>query len=347
LDFAEIFFTDRAGQCNSRESAGEIFASEAGVSSKNRYKSLMRIFREAESGTEGLDAAAVEELPRISANLSGVKAIVAIGSARGGVGKSALTVNVAATLALAGRKVGIVDCDLNSPTIAAMFGMKSPRRSLLVDWTEPAAGPLGLRIAASNFIVDGEPPPPNFAGIDAEPQSPSRNGIGAGEVAYLATLRRLMGQTRFGTLDLLLLDLAPGLEQLYRLLSLVQRASVVLVSQPSELAARAVKSAVEFAAQRSAAIVGLVENMAGFNCDGCHSVRPLLPSGGLASVAREARLPLLERLPFDPRFAETCDRGLLFVREYAETPLAKQLTALAHAIDRVIAEPHVNGTALA
>jgi ATP-binding protein involved in chromosome partitioning len=305
----------------------------------------MRIFREAESGSDGLNAAIVEELSRVSVNLAGVKTIVAIGSARGGVGKSAIIVNVAATLALAGRKVGIVDCDLNSPTIAAMLGMKPARRSLSADWMEPTAGPLGLRIAASNFITDGEPPPANFAGIDAEPQSASLNGNGTGEVAYLATLRRLMGQTRFGALDLLLLDLAPGLEQLYRLVSLVPRASVVLVSQPSELAARAVKCAIELAAQRSAGIVGLVENMAGFNCDGCHSVRPLLPSGGLATVAREAGLPLLERLPFDPRFAETCDRGVLFIREYPETPLAKRLSELARAIDQAVAERHANGSA--
>jgi MinD superfamily P-loop ATPase len=77
--------------------------------------------------------------------------------------------------------------------------------------------------------------------------------------------------------------------------------------------------------------------MAGFNCDGCHSVRPLAPQGSVASLARETGVPMLERLPFDSRLAETSDRGVLFVREYADTPLAKQIVALAHSIDRAIA----------
>jgi ATP-binding protein involved in chromosome partitioning len=83
----------------------------------------------------------------------------------------------------------------------------------------------------------------------------------------------------------------------------------------------------------STRVIGLVENMVGFNCDGCHSVRPLMPHGDLAAVANAAGIPVLGRLPFDPRLAECCDRGLIYVREYADTPLARQLTAVAQALD--------------
>ena len=92
-------------------------------------------------------------------NLAGVKSVVAVASAKGGVGKSALTANLAAVLALAGRKVAILDADLNSPSVVGMLGMKVPRRFHSIGGIEPGAGPLGLRIAASNLIPDGDAPP--------------------------------------------------------------------------------------------------------------------------------------------------------------------------------------------
>lgn len=278
----------------------------------------------------------MEEMSRLRVNLAGVKSIMALASARGGAGKSALAVNIAAVLAQTGRKVGIVDADLNSPSVLAMLGMKPARRVLMAgEGMEPGAGPLGLRVAASNLIPDGEPPPVSF--VDMEDPAVNLNGAGPAEVGYLATLRRLLGQTRFGALDLLLVDLAPGIEALYRWAQVVPRAHALLVTLTSANSARATRGAIEMAADEGIPLIGMVENMAGFNCDGCHSVRPLAPQGAIASLARESRVPVLERLPFDPRLAETSDRGVLFVREYGDTPLAKQIVALANSIDRAVA----------
>ncbi|MGH7934595.1 MAG: P-loop NTPase [Candidatus Binataceae bacterium] len=302
----------------------------------------MKIFSEVET-----DAAAglriAEELSRIRANLSGAKAIVAIASAKGGVGKSALTANLAAAFALAGRKVGVIDADLNSPGIIMMLGMKPPLKNLLAsEWLEPGAGPLGLRVASSNLLADGDPPPISFLEDDAATiPTAASNGRGPVELDYAATLRRLLGQTRFGALDLLLIDLAPGLDPLHRIAKLVPLSGVILVSQPSELAVRALGKAIELATHAHIPITGVVENMVGFNCEGCHSVRPLTPQGDLASLAREKGVPILARLPFDSRFAEACDHGVLFVREYNETPLGKQLIALAHAVDAALDAHHL------
>jgi ATP-binding protein involved in chromosome partitioning len=287
----------------------------------------MKVFSEA---VNSLDQNAIEANSRLRANLAGVRSIVAFGSARGGVGKSALAVNIAASLALARRKVGLVDGDLNSPTVLSMLGMKPPRR-MLADTIEPGAGPLGLRIAASNLLPDIEPPPISFLEPDLQPAELA-NGHATGEPGYLATLRRLLGQTRFGALDTLLIDLAPGVENIHRIAAVLPRTALVLVSQSSELAARAARSALTAVGLNSTAVLGIVENMAGFNCDGCHTVRPLVPQGGLGTMAREVGVPIIERLPFDPRLAETCDRGVLFIREYPDTPLAKQIAAIANTI---------------
>jgi ATP-binding protein involved in chromosome partitioning len=287
---------------------------------------------------EAVNSSLREEERQACANLAAVRAIVAWGSARGGVGKSALLVNMAAALALAGRKIGIVDADLNSPSIAAMLGVRFGRRAFVSDEIEPTAGPLGLRIVSSEVLPDGEPSV-SFSELDDSTTVP-QNGAGPCEFGYLATMRRLLSRSRFGPLDLVLVDLAPGIEQISRLFKIVPQAKLLLASHPSELSARAIRQAVGITSQHPDAVIGVVENMAGFNCDGCHRVRPLLPYGSVAARAREAGASLLERLPFDPRFAETCDRGVIFVREYPQTPLAKQIAALAQIVMDKAVEAH-------
>jgi ATP-binding protein involved in chromosome partitioning len=292
----------------------------------------MRIFREVGTDADSTGAQPAEEIAQLRANLAGVKSIIAVASAKGGTGKSSIVVNLAAALALEGRKVAILDADLNSPSIVAMLGMKVPRRFHSMDGIEPGAGPLGLRIAASNLIPGGEPPPMSFLEDEAAPPV-SSNGHGPLELSYSATLRRLLTQTRFGTLDLLLIDLASGIDQLFRIARIAPLSGTILVTQPSEISVRATRAALEMASLTSTIVMGLIENMVGFNCDGCHSVRPLMPHGDLAAVAAAAGIAVLGRLPFDPRLAECSDRGVIFVREYADTPLARQLTAMARALD--------------
>src|SRR5271168_4038184 len=116
----------------------------------------MRIFSDIDNDGSP-DPAGVRN--RIRANLSGVGATLALASARGGVGKSMLAVNVAAALAMKGRKVVIVDADLNSPSVAAMLGIKPQRRLPMIEGIEPTAGPHGLRIVSSDQLPGGEAPP--------------------------------------------------------------------------------------------------------------------------------------------------------------------------------------------
>lgn len=292
----------------------------------------MRIFREIGIDADATGAQPAEEISLLRTNLAGVKSVIAIASSKGGVGKSTLTVNLAAVLALAGRKVAILDADLNSPSIVAMLGMKVPRRFHSQGGIEPGAGPLGLRVAASNLLPDGEAAPVSFLDDEAAPAE-STNGHRPVELGYAATLRRLLTQTRFGTIDLLLIDLGPGIEQLFRIAQVAPLSGALIVTQPSQISVNASRAALEMSSLCSTPVIGVVENMVGFNCDGCHAVRPLMPHGDLTALANAMGVPVLARLPFDPRLAECCDRGVIFVREYADSPLARQLTALAQSID--------------
>jgi ATP-binding protein involved in chromosome partitioning len=295
----------------------------------------MRVFTDGENRT-GVELTSADDAgSQVRANLAAVRAVVALGSARGGVGKSAIAVNLAALLAQSGRKVGIIDADFNSPSVLPMLGVKPPRRPALTEWIEPVAGPLGLRVVSIDLIPDFELPPVSFLDVDDQP-NPQLNGRKVVEVGYTKTLRQLFEQSRVGALDLLLVDLAPGIEAVGRLNRILPHAGLVIVTNSAELSARAAHALGEFATANGMSVIGLIENMAGFSCDGCRSVRPLLPQGAVVPVANELGVPLLQHLTFDPHLAETSDRGTLFVREYSDTPLAKQLVLIAQAVDRAI-----------
>jgi ATP-binding protein involved in chromosome partitioning len=204
---------------------------------------------------------------------------------------------------------------------------------------------LGIRVVASSQLADGEPPAFSFVeGEDAPPPARSQNGARPLEIDYRATLRRLLS-ARFGPLDLMLVDLASGLSQLHCLSEVVELSGVVMVTRPSEASVRATHDALKIFSHDGVAAIGLIENMLGFNCDSCHTVRPLFPQGNFPGLAHAVEAPILGRLPFDPRLADCAERGALFVREYPEAPLTKQFAAIAANLEREIARRSAAGAA--
>ena len=215
--------------------------------------------------------------------------------------------------------------------------MKPLRRFAPGEEIDPASGPLGIRVVASSQLADGEPAAFSFVESDeTPPPAPALNGARPLEIDYGAALRRLMG-ARFGPLDLMLIDLASGLSQLHCLAEVIELTGIVMVTRPSEACVRATHDALKTIAHDGIAVLGLVENMLGFNCDSCHSVRPLFPQGNFAGLAQSSEAPILGRLPFDPRLADCAERGALFVREYPDAPLTKQFAAIAANLEQQIA----------
>jgi len=260
--------------------------------------------------------------------LTQVKSIVAFASAKGGTGKSTILANVAAALALKGRKIGIADADLEAPSVAPMLGLPRVRLISMGDAVEPAGGPFGIRIVANDPCADE--PLVNFAAGDVFLE-PGANPDSEGNEQF-ASLEDMIGRTRFGALDLLLVDLPPGFKHAVRLCRLIDRAAVVIVLPASAAAAAAVYRSLEEARRKGVRVVGLIENMQGFYCGNCHSVRPLLPRADLGTLARDFEVPILGRVPFDSRLAESCDNGRPFVREYPDAPVSKLINETAQAL---------------
>jgi ATP-binding protein involved in chromosome partitioning len=286
-------------------------------------------------------------LPSARSNLSGVKTVIAFASARGGSGKSVLAVNLAAAIAAKGRKVGILDADTDSPSVQAVLGMRRTRIFPTDGSIEAASGPLGLRVIAADMIVESVAVAPLFVSDDASPDihpiALADEALGNGVAHRTSTgdfpdlLGRIFEECRFGNLDFLFIDLRSGIDSIRRIAQLRMPAALVMVTAPSQLAADSTRRAIDTARELRLPVWGLVENMVGFYCEHCRSVRPLIGEGDVSGLSREANAPILARLPFEPRLADTADRGILFVREHAHAPLAGQLIELAKRLEEIAA----------
>jgi ATP-binding protein involved in chromosome partitioning len=270
--------------------------------------------------------------------LAQVKAIVAFASAKGGTGKSTMATSIAVALALKGRKIGIADADLDAPSVAEMLGLPRVRLIPTNEGVEPANGPFGIRIIAND--PSWSQPPVSFALDDAQWEP---NGLTPAASEKFTSLDDLTVRARFGALDLLLIDLAPGFANAARLSESVDRVGVVMVLPASGISTGAVRRALEEARRKRIRMVGLIENMQGFYCGSCHSVRPLLPRSDVGALARDFDLPILGRVPFDSRLAEACDGGHAFVREYPDAPVTKLINEAAQNLFAAALEPAEQG----
>ena len=291
---------------------------------------VIRTYREvADPDAEDVLAQIRGQARRISARLAGVGAVVAVASGKGGVGKSAVTANLAAVLASPGCAIGAADMDLHGPTLARMLG--APRARLTVDeaGVQPARGILDIRLMSMDLLL-------------ATPDARVRwrgpvDGAFAWQGALEAgALREFLADTAWGELDLLLLDLPPGTDRLARVLEILPRLDgLLLVTTPSEAARAAVVRSAGLARESGIAATGLVVNMTAWRCPECGAETRLYEADGGGRLAADTGLARWAEIPFDPRLAVATDGGRQFAIVEPEAPASRAFRALA---ERFVAE---------
>ena len=260
---------------------------------------------------------------RLSERLAAVHAVVAIVSGKGGVGKSSLTANLACCLALGGFRVGVLDADLNGPTMAKMLGVRGQRLVFASGGVEPPRTSLGVKVMSMDLLLPSDSAPLQWNAVTQDEAHTWRGSMEA------SALREFLADTNWGELDALLLDLPPGTDRLVTIASLVERLTgTVVVTIPSDVSHLVVRKSITVASQVKAPVLGLVENMTG-----------LFPGPDAALLARDAGVPFLGRVPFDPALAAAADRGEPFVARAPESAAARALTAVAEKIRAAIAAP--------
>ena len=237
----------------------------------------------------------------IEAALSGVRHVLAVGSGKGGVGKSTVTMALAQALRREGRRIAILDGDFNGPCQAQMAGLVG------APWVPGESGltlprnkeGLGV-LSFGSLLAQGRP-------VELPSVAPDEEHVWRATREF-ATLRQLLAAVDWGELDVLVFDLPPGTERTIQfaqaLTALPRPPAFVLVTIPSDLSRGVVARSVSALGESAARVLGYLENMDGYYCGECDELRPLFPA---SSTALE--LPCLGRVPFDPALAELCDQG--------------------------------------
>jgi len=230
---------------------------------------------------------------RVLDRLRDVKRVVAVISGKGGVGKSYVTAALARSLVRRDARIGVLDADLQSPTVARLLGAAGPLR-VTDDAVAPAAGVDGVRVVSTDLLLD-----------DGRPLT-WRTATGESHVwrgaAESSVLREFLADVAWGALDVLFIDMPPDAGRLTDLAMLVPSKLVAIaVTIPSEESARSVHRALAAARDTGVPVLGIVENMSGYACGTCDTIGPLFDGDAGSRLAAAFDVPLLARIPFAPR----------------------------------------------
>lgn len=288
----------------------------------------MRTFRtysqvEADPGAD-VPAQVGAQLERLRQRLADIAAVWLVASGKGGVGKSAVTANVAAALAGQGLRAGALDGDVNGPSLARMLGAARAPLRVREDGVLPAAGAGGTRVMSMDLLLESDDAPVAWREPRTAGGSIIRSSLETG------ALREFIADVDWGPLDVLLVDLPPGTDKLRRAFDLIPRpAGVLLVTTPSEAARFVVLRSARLLRELGAERVALVANMAGHACAACGHHEPLFEDDGARRLADESGLETWAEIPFHPALARATDHGRPLVLDDPENPAAAALLRLA------------------
>jgi ATP-binding protein involved in chromosome partitioning len=274
-----------------------------------------------------------QQAARLQERLRSIRHIVAVVSGKGGVGKSTVTVNLAAAYAMRGQRVGILDADLNGPSVAKMLGVRDYTPQLTPAGVVPATGPLAIRVMSMDLFLPDDATPVTWKAPTQQEAFVWRSTM------EMTTLRELLSDTVWGALDCLFLDLPPGTDRLPNVAGLLPfMAGALLVTIPSQVSQLIVQKSLTLAkAVLPERVIGLVDNMQGYVCPHCHTLGALFPESSSAATAAALQIPYLIGIPFDPRLAAAADRGRPFVLDYTETLAGQAFRELAATLNKFLA----------
>jgi ATP-binding protein involved in chromosome partitioning len=282
------------------------------------------------SGVREVQIRMTSSVPRSTAaagkqGIPGVKNIVAIGSGKGGVGKSTVTVNLAVALAQAGASVGLLDADIYGPNIPLMMGIEG--RPHAIDDRIQTLSNYGVRVMSMGFLTSDDTPL-----------------IWRGPMLH-SVIQQFLHQVDWGELDYLLIDLPPGTGDVQ--LSLTQTVPLmgaVIVSTPQDVALQDARKAIMMFRQVKVEILGIVENMSYFQCPKCNERTPIFSHGGGAATAAKFDVPFLGEVPLDVALREGGDAGKPIVAADPKSLVAQAFAQIAERIAAQVSIANLNNS---
>lgn len=240
--------------------------------------------------------------------LSKIKNKIIVMSGKGGVGKSTVAANIAVSLALKGYKTGLLDVDIDGPSIPTIFGLEKERAHGTEDALLPIVFGDSLKIISIGFLIDD---------LDSAIiwRGPAKAGV----------IQQFVKDVEWGELDYLIVDCPPGTgdEPLSIIQLLEDVTGAVIVTTPQKLAIADVRKSINFCEKVNVPVIGVIENMSGFICPECNKTVEIFKAGGGEKMAQDMNVPFLGKIPIDPQIVDAGDSGKPFLFFYSKTPTAK------------------------
>lgn len=268
-------------------------------------------------GGEGcIESAMNKQDEMIARRLERIRYKVFVMSGKGGVGKSSVTVNVAAALAHRGFKVGIMDVDIHGPSVPNLLGL-----------------PSGIDMNEENALVPSRYNG-NLSVISMDSLLQDRNtAILWRGPKKTAAIRQFLSDVAWGDLDFLFIDSPPGTgDEHMTVLKLIPDALCVAVTTPQEISLADVRKAINFLHHAEGKLLGVVENMSGLVCPHCHTEIDLFKKGGGKELAARYGVPFLGEIPLDPVTVVSADRGVPVVFLDQESAAKEAFLKVADAV---------------
>ena len=259
--------------------------------------------------------------------LKAVKNIVAVGSGKGGVGKSTVAANLAVAFALDGAKVGLLDADIYGPSIPIMMGMEG-ETTLKESLIQPKFAH-GVKFMSMGFFAQGDQPL-----------------IWRGPMAHRALEQCLM-DVEWGGLDYLFVDLPPGTGDVHlTLVQTVPLTGAVIVSTPQDVGLKISMKTLRMLQQTNVRLLGIVENMSYHLCSHCGSREEIFGHGGAKTASEKLEVPFLGEIPLEASIREKADEGVPIVIALPESPSAKTYREIARKVAAQISIANYSATKL-
>ncbi len=240
-------------------------------------------------------------------------------SGKGGVGKSTVAVNTAVSLALSGKRVGLLDVDVHGPSVPTMLGLAGTKLMGTEEKIYPVEmeGYNNLKVMSVGFLLEAEDSPVIWRG-------PMKNGV----------IKQFLKDVEWGELDYLIIDCPPGTgDEPLSVIQLIGNADgSIIVTTPQDVSAVDVSKSITFSKQLSLKVTGIVENMSGFICPHCSEITYIFKEGGGKRLAQKYGVPFLGTIPIDPLFGESGDSGVPYIAKFAESQTAKVYETIAKAL---------------
>ena len=225
---------------------------------------------------------------------SNVKKVIGVISGKGGVGKSLVTSLLAVSARRRGFETAILEADITGPSIPKAFHVHEQLMGT-DEGVIPAQTKTGIRLVSLNLLLENETDPVVWRGP-----------------VIAGTVKQFWTDVMWGDVDYMFVDMPPGTGDVpLTVFQSLPVNGVVLVTSPQELVGMIVKKAARMAEMMNVPVLGLVENMSGFQCDQCGKVHDIFGASHAEAAARELGIPVYARLPINPKLAAACDKGMI------------------------------------